>query len=165
MLPMTDPQIARFLDDALIGRLCMAGADGRPYAIPLPFCWSSGALYLRIPLTGRKGSILTRNDHVCFEVDQFTDSLDAYASVLVEGRLIEVTDLSEKEQVKAVTAQKYLRLRKGHRPGHGRSTPTCDLPLRKIVPDHISGRQNAPPAPAPQSTSSPAPASTPCAAA
>ena len=138
---MTPGEIDRFLDDARIGRLCMAGADGRPYTIPMPFCWLRGALYVRLPMTGRKGQVLRENDRVCFEADDFTDRLDDYTSVIVEGRLVEVTDLAEKGRVKRANDEKYHRLRGGHRPGHGRAKPLEDLPMRKVVVERVGGRR------------------------
>ena len=146
MRDMTPDEIDHFLAGARIGRLCMAGRDGRPYSIPLPFCWLGGALYVRLPLTGRKGQILADNDRVCFEADAFTDALDDYASVLVEGRLVPVTNLSEKQRVKQANEEKYRRLRGGHRPGHGRAKPVTDLPLRKLVVEQVAGRRKERPA-------------------
>ena len=134
-------EIDEMLSNALIGRLSMAGSDGRPYTIPLPFCWADGAVYLRIPLSGRKGSVLAQNDRVCFEVDQFTDTLDEYASVLAEGRLVEVSAISEKQRVKQFNDDKYTRLRRGHRPGHGRGSAIEAIPMRKIVIERISGKK------------------------
>ena len=141
MQDMTLEEVERMLDECRIGRLCMAGADGRPYTIPLPFCWHEGTVYVRVPLTGRKGRILCENDRVCFEVDAYTDTLDDYASVLVEGRLVSVSDVQEKERVKQANDAKYDRLRNGHRPGHGRSKPVAELPLRKIDVEQIGGRR------------------------
>jgi nitroimidazol reductase NimA-like FMN-containing flavoprotein (pyridoxamine 5'-phosphate oxidase superfamily) len=144
MIEMTPQAIDELLDNVQIGRLCLADADRRPYAIPFPFCWADGTLYLRIALTGRKGQILALNDRVCFEVDQFSSTLDEYASVLIEGRLVEVTDLQEKSRIRALTSDKYTRLRNGHRPGHGRSTRLEQLPLRKIIVEQLSGRAKEP---------------------
>jgi uncharacterized protein len=141
MEEMSTEQIERFLADARIGRLCMAGSDGRPYTIPLPFCWLDGALYVRLPLTGRKGQILGQNERVCFEADEFTETLDDYASVLVEGRLVEVDGVEEKRRVKTANDLKYDRLRKGQRPGHGRATPIDEIPLRKLVVERLGGRR------------------------
>ena len=121
MQDMTVHDIDRMLSEARIGRLSMADAAGRPYTIPLPFCWTDGSIYLRLPLTGRKGAVLAQNDQVCFEVDQFTETLDAYASVLVEGRLVSVASAAEKLRVKRSNDEKYSRLRHGYRPGHGRA--------------------------------------------
>jgi nitroimidazol reductase NimA-like FMN-containing flavoprotein (pyridoxamine 5'-phosphate oxidase superfamily) len=144
MTEMTSAQIQQLLDSCPIGRLCMAAPDGRPYSIPLPFCWDRGALYLRVPLTGRKGQILSTNDQVCFEVDQFTPTLDDYASVLIEGRLVEVVDPAEKARIKQINDARYDRLRRGHRPGHGRATPLDALPLRKIAVTQLAGRAKEP---------------------
>jgi nitroimidazol reductase NimA-like FMN-containing flavoprotein (pyridoxamine 5'-phosphate oxidase superfamily) len=134
-------EIDEMLSNALIGRLSMADSDGRPYTIPLPFCWADGAVYLRIPLSGRKGSVLAQNDRVCFEVDQFTDTLDEYASVLAEGRLVAVTEVAEKQRVKQFNDDKYTRLRRGYRPGHGRGSDIEAIPMRKIVIESISGKR------------------------
>lgn len=142
MQDMTSTEIDSMLGDALIGRLSMAGRDGRPYVIPLPFCWSGRAIYLRLPLSGRKGQVLAENDRVCFEVDTFSETLDEYASVIVEGRLVPVDGVEEKVRVKSVNDLKYDRLRRGHRPGHGRApTPIERLPMRKIVVEQLSGRK------------------------
>ena len=166
MQDMTPDEIDDFLASARIGRLCMAGRDGRPYTIPMPFCWLGGALYVRLPLTGRKGQILAENDRVCFEADAFTDSLDDYASVLVEGRLVPVVDVAEKCRVKEANDEKYDRLRGGHRPGHGRAKPVADLPLRKLVADHVGGRrkEHAPQAEAARAVEPPPAAEWPAAA-
>src|SRR5688500_6412759 len=122
MVEMDSLEIDELLEGCLIGRICMSDRAGRPYAVPLPFCWHDGALYLRLPLAGRKGAILSQNNLVCFEVDRFSDSLATYASLLIEGLLIEVTDLAEKSRVKSINVANYTRLRRGHRPGHGRLT-------------------------------------------
>jgi len=145
MIDLSPDQIDELLDNTLIGRLCMAHPDGRPYILPFPFCWADGVIYLRVALTGRKGEILTQNPLVCFEIDTFSDTLDQYASVLAEGRLAPVTDLDEKARIRALNTAKYQRLRKGHRPGHGRQTPLEALPLCKITIERLSGRRNDPP--------------------
>jgi nitroimidazol reductase NimA-like FMN-containing flavoprotein (pyridoxamine 5'-phosphate oxidase superfamily) len=92
MIDMTRNEIDELLLGALVGRLCMVDPERKPYAIPMPFCWADGSVYLRVPLTGRKGAALAFSNLVCFEVDTYTQRLDYYASVLVEGRLVEVTD-------------------------------------------------------------------------
>ncbi len=144
MIEMNQTEIDRLLNDSSIGRLSMADALGQPYTIPLPFCWLDGAIYLRLALTGRKGQVLSANDRVCFEVDTFSETLDEYASVLVEGRLMEVRELAEIARVKAINDEKYQRLRGGYRPGHGRSTPLVDLPMRKLEVERLSGRKREP---------------------
>lgn len=141
MKQMPHADVEEMLATSRIGRLAMADATGTPYVIPLPFTWTDGALYLRLPMTGRKGQVLSANTKVCFEVDRFTDTLDDYASVLIEGRLTKVPDIAEKQKVRDITQGKYQRLRNGHRPGHGRQTPIEEMPLCKIVVERLSGRE------------------------
>jgi nitroimidazol reductase NimA-like FMN-containing flavoprotein (pyridoxamine 5'-phosphate oxidase superfamily) len=138
---MSRPEIDDLLDNALVGRLGMATRDGAPYVIPMPFCWHNDALYLRLPLSGRKGRVLSENDQVCFEVDWYTDDLSDYASVLIEGRLVAVDDLAEKRKVRLSNELKYLRLRGSGRHGHGRSTAIEEVPLSKIATFTVSGRK------------------------
>ena len=141
MLAMNPTEIDQHLNDSTIGRLCMADLSGRPYTVPIPFLWHRGCLYLRLPLSGRKGEILQQNRQVCFESDCFTPNLDDYASVLVEGLLETVQDLAEKERVRQLNEEKYLKLRNGYRPGHGRTTPLDQLPMQRIRVVAISGRK------------------------
>lgn len=141
MIEMTASEIDAVLSRARIGRLCMADKNGRPYAIPLPFYWDTAALYLRLPLTGRKGEILRVNNRVCFEVDEYTETLDDYCSVLIEGWLVLVNSMPERERIKQGNDAKYARLRRGYRPGHGRQTPLAELPMRKLIVEQLSGRR------------------------
>lgn len=145
MVVMEKAEVNTILAGALIGRLAMADGCGKPYVIPMPFCWHEEAVYLRLPMTGRKAEVLLQNNKVCFEVDWFDESLSDYGSVLIEGRLVEVRDLREKAAVKDINDEKYTRLRKGNRPGHGRGTPLEALPMRKILPIAISGRRKESP--------------------
>src|SRR5690349_10637824 len=116
MIDMNKEEVEQLLETSLIGRLSMVEDSYKPYTIPLPFLWANDSIYLRLAPTGRKGEILALNDRVCFEVDAFTQTLDEYSSVLVEGRLIGVPNLTEKQQAKDLNAAKYERLRNGYRP-------------------------------------------------
>lgn len=141
MEPMRLEEIAELLEHALLGRLGMAARDGTPYVIPMPFCWYDGALYLRLPGTGRKGRVLAENDRVCFEVDWFAPDLSDYASVIAEGRLVPVVDAQEKMRIRRLNEIKYCRLRGSARKGHGRTTRIEDLCLSKIEISELGGRK------------------------
>ncbi len=145
MVEMSESEIHDLLDRAPIGRLAMADPQGKPYVIPMPFCWLAGTLYLRLPMKGRKASILEKNNQVCFEADTFTTDLSDYASVIIEGTLAPVEDAREKGSVKAANDAKYNRLRNGNRPGHGRSIPIEELPLQRIQVMQVSGRKKTVP--------------------
>ncbi|HEY3323408.1 MAG TPA: pyridoxamine 5'-phosphate oxidase family protein [Planctomycetota bacterium] len=144
MIEMSAAEINGLLNAAHVGRIAMATPGGEPYVIPMPFCWHDGAIYLRLPDRGRKAAILRENDRVCFEADTYADDLSDYASVLIEGRLVPVSDLSEKARVKKANDEKYLRLRRGFRPGHQRPVSLSELPLQKILISELSGRKKEP---------------------
>lgn len=144
MTEMTRHEIDQMLIQQRLGRLSMADLDGRPYTIPLPFSWLDGAIYLRLPMTGRKGATLQANNRVCFEVDRCSDSLDTYASVILEGRLVPVEQLDEKRRARDASREKYTCLRGGHRPGHGRTQPLEALALQKIHVTQLAGRKKDP---------------------
>ncbi len=140
MITMSGVAIENLLANSLIGRLGLADVDGQPYCLPFPFCWHQGAIYLRLAMTGRKGDILKKNNRVCFEVDWCAEQMADYASIIIEGRLMPVTDLSEKKAVQAANEAKYRRLRPNHRPGHGRNTALEELAMHKITVSVLSGR-------------------------
>ena len=144
MIDMTKSEIESLLAHTRIGRLAMVGRDLQPYIIPMPFCWLNDYLYLRLPMEGRKGKILQENRSVCFEVDWHTESLTDYASVLIEGALKPVEDIRERKIIQDANSQKYLSLRGGYRPGHGRLTALTAIPLQKIAPVSVSGRKKEP---------------------
>jgi nitroimidazol reductase NimA-like FMN-containing flavoprotein (pyridoxamine 5'-phosphate oxidase superfamily) len=143
MEEMPAPEIESFLQNQLLGRLAMADRGGRPYVIPLPFCYVNGCIYLRLPMTGRKGAILKFNPQVCFEVDACSPQMDDYTSVIIDGTLTPVSRKDEKQLARDAATEKYTRLRGSYRPGHKRQTPLEDLPTVRIDPACISGRKIA----------------------
>jgi nitroimidazol reductase NimA-like FMN-containing flavoprotein (pyridoxamine 5'-phosphate oxidase superfamily) len=142
MVGMEHDEIIALLHSAKIGRLAMADGQGQPYVIPLPFCWLNGAIYVRLPLSGRKGRILAKNDQVCFEVDAVEGNFAHYASVLVEGRLVRVADMTEAVRAKHTMNVKYTDPGVPTRAGSGRAPipeEGAGDAIRKLVVDQMSG--------------------------
>jgi uncharacterized protein len=52
-----------------IGRMATNGPDGYPYVTPVNFVYLSGNIYFHSAREGEKLDNITRNPHVCFEVD------------------------------------------------------------------------------------------------
>ena len=142
MIDMTAQESVALLENARVGRLGMAAPDGRPYAIPLRFIWLNDTAYMRIAHYGRKADILEVNSRVCFEADACTEDFSHYASVLVEGSVVDVTDPVEKEEALFRYHVKYARLC-----GLGvppRPVTTNGVALRKLVVAAITGRKRDP---------------------
>lgn len=67
---VTDPkEIQRILSLTNIGRLATNGEDGYPYITPVNFVSFEGNIYFHCAPKGEKLDNITRDPHVCFEVD------------------------------------------------------------------------------------------------
>ena len=83
------------------GVLALAGADGKPYAVPLSYVYANGKLYFHCAASGRKLEMLRQNPQASFCVvdsdevvpEQFTTR---YRSVIVSGSLRELTEEGQK---------------------------------------------------------------------
>ena len=69
--------------------------NGKPYCIPFGFVWAHDALYLSLFPTGRKWKCLHQNPQVCFTVYSWNTKHTRWSSVIIEGKLTAVEDLSE----------------------------------------------------------------------
>jgi uncharacterized protein len=142
MIDMTRQESVALLTEARVGRLSMVGADGQPYVIPLRFLWLGETVYMRLAHYGRKAEALERNASVCFETDEIAPDFSRYASVLIEGKVVDVTDLTEKEEALFRFHEKYARLCGTGVPP--RPVTTTGVALRKLVMTSISGRRKEP---------------------
>ena len=94
------------------GVLALAGADGKPYAVPLSYVYANGKLYFHCAASGRKLEMLRQNPQASFCVvdsdevvpEQFTTR---YRSVIVSGSLRELTEEGEKRVSIERLARKY----------------------------------------------------------
>ncbi len=62
-------EIFRILSSTNIGRMATIGQDGFPYITPVNYVALNGNIYFHCAPKGEKLDNLTRNPHVCFEVD------------------------------------------------------------------------------------------------
>ncbi len=79
--------------DGMLG-LC---DSGRPYCLPFGFVWADDTLYLSLFPSGRKWACLQKDPQVCFTVYSWNEDHTRWSSVMIEGELIAVTELSEIE--------------------------------------------------------------------
>ena len=91
-------EINRVLETAPDGVLGLCD-NGKPYCIPFGFVWAHDALYLSLFPTGRKWKCIHQNPQVCFTVYSWNTKHTRWSSVIIEGELAPVDDLSEIELV------------------------------------------------------------------
>ncbi len=94
--------------------LCL---DNEPYVVPMSFGYDGSALYFHCATEGLKIDILRRNPRVCclFEHDPVFDPKGAspcawgfaYATVIVHGEAVRITDLAEKLAALQVITDQY----------------------------------------------------------
>lgn len=128
------------------GILSVIGDEGWPYAVPMNYILSQGALYLHGAREGHKLDAIARDDRVCFTVvaqaqlvpDHITT---CYESVVVFGRASLVEDTGQRQailrqftfglgQVSQETGQRYME-KLGARTA-----------LIRIEPQHITAKAN-----------------------
>ncbi len=106
-------EIQRILSLTNIGRLSTNGIDGYPYITPVNFVFNNGNIYFHCAPKGEKLDNLTRDPHVCFEVDVPLSYLDVdsypgrpicqlhqfYHCVIIRGSASVVNDSAKKAAV------------------------------------------------------------------
>jgi len=142
MIDMLKSESEKLLHNARVGRLSMVDPDGRPYVIPLRFLWTDKTVYVRLAPCGRKQDAIERSNHVCFETDEVRPDFSEYASVVIEGRIEDVSDEEEKKRALVAMNDKYARL--CQLPTPGPNPVTKGVAIRKIVIEKLSGRKREP---------------------
>ncbi len=96
MQEISREEINRILETAPDGMLGLCD-NGKPYCIPFGFVWTNEAIYLSMFKTGRKWDCLQRSPQVCFSLYSWNEDHTRWSSVIIEGELSAVENLSEIE--------------------------------------------------------------------
>jgi nitroimidazol reductase NimA-like FMN-containing flavoprotein (pyridoxamine 5'-phosphate oxidase superfamily) len=67
-----------------------------PYTLPMEYYFFGDTMYFHFTMTGKKMDLMRADPNVCVEVDWSNDDLSDYRSVVLRGRLTEVTDAAER---------------------------------------------------------------------
>jgi nitroimidazol reductase NimA-like FMN-containing flavoprotein (pyridoxamine 5'-phosphate oxidase superfamily) len=89
----------REMDDLLRSQLlCRITFNDRPYpyTLPMEYYYFGDTMYFHFTTTGKKMDLMRGDPNVCVEVDWSNDDLSDYKSVVIRGRLVEVTDAAER---------------------------------------------------------------------
>lgn len=101
MKELTREEMEKLLTTVGDGVLALSSED-TPYCIPFGFVYIEGKVYLSMFPKGRKWDIFKKNSKVCFNVFGWNEDHSEWASVVIDGEMVEVRDLREiKSVVKA----------------------------------------------------------------
>lgn len=126
-----------FLDQARVGHLATASADGEPHVIPVCFVFDGTCLYSPIDAKPKRVAAtrlrrlqnLRSNPRVSLVVDHYEEDWGRLRYVLITGRGDILEDSSERDRAHALLCEKYPQYRT--MPGFGEN------PLVRIVPERV----------------------------
>lgn len=109
---LTKEETEKILEKTSTGVLAVLGDNGYPYAVPLNFVYSDGAIYFHCAREGHKIDAIKANDKVSFTVvakdavvsEQFATD---YYSVIVFGRAKILTEREDMTDALRVFNKKY----------------------------------------------------------
>ena len=138
----------RILREGKTAVLALAGDDGYPYAVPVNYVYDGGKIYFHCAKTGHKLDALRRCEKVSVCVVDRDDVAPErlatdYMSVIVFGRVRELTESAEKRRAIELLAQKFAPDDSAeHRAAaiDGYWDSLCVLELRA---EHLSGKESA----------------------
>ncbi len=105
MKELSKEEMERLLTAAGDGVLALSSED-IPYCIPFGFVYTGGKLYLSMFPKGRKWELFKKNSKVCFTVFNWNEDHTEWSSVVVDGRMEEVRELKEIENVVRANIEK-----------------------------------------------------------
>ena len=145
---LSEAESLAILERGSHGVLAVLGDGGYPYAVPLNYVYEGGAVYFHCARTGHKYDAVMACPRASFCVvdssevvpeDYSTD----YRSVIVFGRVRELTESAEKRRAIELLAQKFAPDDSAeHRAAaiDGYWDSLCVLELRA---EHLSGKESA----------------------
>jgi nitroimidazol reductase NimA-like FMN-containing flavoprotein (pyridoxamine 5'-phosphate oxidase superfamily) len=128
------------LEEAEVFWLSTVRPDGRPHVTPLLAVWCADAMYFCTGSDERKAKNLKRNQHCILTTGRNT--LDESLDVVVEGRVAEVSDAAELEQVAKTYETKYpthVGARKGTWFGLADTIRRSEVSVYRVTPRTVLG--------------------------
>ena len=151
---MIESEINDVLKSAKVGRLGLYDA-GYPYVVPVNFAFETGHIYFHSADVGTKIGLMKENPSVCFEVDEYIETIEAsnvcgydtaYRSVIAFGKARILEDAEEKTKALRLIVSKYARpeeagkletrIVEAHRSSNGSKTVVVDILIQQMTGKH-----------------------------
>ncbi|HUL61736.1 MAG TPA: pyridoxamine 5'-phosphate oxidase family protein [Methanocella sp.] len=136
---MSREDMLRMLDEERVGRLGLNDTP-QPYVVPTDFTFEDGAIYIHTPDGGLKAKLARADPGVCFEVDRYNETVTDFRSVIIRGRIAEVTDASERARAMQSLGRKAagFNFTAAHRDG-GNGAPAPAITIFRIDIQEMTG--------------------------
>jgi nitroimidazol reductase NimA-like FMN-containing flavoprotein (pyridoxamine 5'-phosphate oxidase superfamily) len=95
---MNEDELREVLRSQVLCRIAFHD-DNYPYIAPFQYMYLDNILYFQFTNYGRKMQLLKRDNRVCVEIESYTADLSQYSFLILRGKLIEVTDSTERKKV------------------------------------------------------------------
>lgn len=144
---MSGERCREILRNASSGVLAVLGDAGFPYAVPLSFVCDGDAVVFHCAGAGHKLDAVRREERCSFcVVDR--DQVDParyttrYRSVIVFGRVREITDAAEKRRLITALAQKYSPADTAERRETFIDRELAETVILRLAIEHMTGKEN-----------------------
>lgn len=126
------------------GILSVITDEGYPYGVPMNFVYDGGCIYFHSAIEGHKADSVRARDKVSFCVldgGELSDDGWSYYfnSVIVFGKIREITDPAEKEDKLRLLGQKYFPTRDMVENDISRNAGRCTV--FELYIEHITGKK------------------------
>lgn len=125
----------QLIQKQIVSRIAFQGEH--PYIAPFLYVFDGNFLYFLSTKYGKKIELFRENPNVAVEIEDFKDNLEKYNFVTLQGRIQEVTDANEKNDIKErfvkMIREKNLSIKVLAALGH-----SPDDPLKSIIDEEKS---------------------------
>jgi uncharacterized protein len=151
-------RIEEILSKSEWGSLGTVSSNGEPYVVPISYAWdeSDGSIIIHTYRKGQKIANIERDDRICFSIVGSTHLITdkfaaAYESVVIFGRIQEITDPDESLTSAIVFCRKFAPKIVAGMNAEEKDREINDLALMidkaldtmvlfRIIPSHVSGK-------------------------
>lgn len=105
---MTRAEMVNILERERVGRVGL-NDQPQPYVVPTDFAYLNGAIYIHTPDRGKKAELARSNPYVCFEIDRYDDTVTDFWSIIIRGKIVEVSNPDERSKAMRIMAEKALK--------------------------------------------------------
>ena len=143
---LTQEECKEILHRGTAGVLAVSGDEGYPYAVPMSYVHADNHLYFHCAREGHKKDALRRNDKASFcVIDQDQIVPERYTtffrSVIVFGRVQEVTEEEEMKRILQLLACKYAPLQTEQQHAEAIQADWAGVCVLRLDIEHMSGKQ------------------------